>query len=118
MRLTTLCTLSFAALIAAMAAVPTPADAASKKRVVTRSTTVVATNRARTRITVQRRSFLDPGTMVLPGTDHSTDYVNPPGWSPMSVIENTAFYHRSPVPGPFELPSRANPWIWNSCPGC
>ena len=119
MRLMTLCTLSFVALLVAIAAVATPADAATKKRVVTRSTatTVVVASRPRARITVQRRSFLDPGTQVLPGTDHSTDYINPPGYSPMSVIENTAFYRRS-LPGPWDLPSGRNPWIWNSCPGC
>ena len=68
--------------------------------------------RARTRITVRRRSFLNPGTEVLPGDEKYTDYAIPPGYSATSVFENTAFSHRSPLPGPFDLPSRNNPVQW------
>jgi len=42
----------------------------------------------------------------------------PPGYSPTAVIDNTAFSHRSPLPGPFDLPSRRNPYPWNFCVGC
>ena len=72
----------------------------------------------RARITVQRRLFLDAGTYVVPGERKFTDYAIPPGYSPFSVIDNTAFAHRSPLPGPFDLPGRDNPWPWNYCLGC
>jgi hypothetical protein len=34
-----------------------------------------AQNRARTRITVQKRSYLDAGTVVKPGSMHYHDYI-------------------------------------------
>lgn len=72
----------------------------------------------RTRVTVQRRSFLDAGTHVIPGDRKFTDYANPPGYSPTSVIENRAGVYRGTLPGPFDLPGRDNPWPWNYCVGC
>ena len=42
------------------------------------------------RITVQRRSFLDAGTEVLPGQRKFLDYAFPPGYSPTSVIDYTS----------------------------
>jgi hypothetical protein len=72
----------------------------------------------RARITVQRRTFLDAGTHVIPGDRKFTDYAIPPTYSPYGVIENTAFYHRSPLPGPFTLPGRDNPYPWTPCLGC
>jgi hypothetical protein len=95
-----------------------PADAAQKKR--TATTTKKAAKKAppRARITVQRRSFLDAGTHVIPGDRKFTDYALPPGYSPTGVIENRAGIHRSPLPGPFDLPGRQNPWPWNWCVGC
>jgi hypothetical protein len=110
-----------AVIIAMVAFAGPPAEAAPKKKgVAARDTQVVVTGRARTRITVQRRSFLDGGTEVIPGDRKFTDYAFPPGHSPASNIgiENTAFYRRSPLPGPFDLPSRQNPWPWNWCVGC
>jgi hypothetical protein len=93
-----------------------PAEAAKrvvKKQRVTHVAQVQRhVQRPRTRITVQRRSFLDPGTEVLPGEEKSTDYVFPPGYSPTQVIDNTAFSHREPLPGPFDLPGRNNPYIY------
>jgi len=72
----------------------------------------------RARITVTRRTYLDAGTYVIPGDRKFTDYAVPPGHSPYGVIENTAFAHRSPLPGPFTLPGRDNPYPWNWCVGC
>jgi hypothetical protein len=104
----------FCAAVIAMTAFTGPtAEAAQKKRVVTQTKQrVVTTTRPRARITVRQRSFLDGGTEVLPGERKFTDYAFPPGYSPMSVIENTAGYHRSPLPGPFDLPGPNNPWPW------
>jgi hypothetical protein len=114
-----LCAAAFCAAVIAVTAVTSPAaEAAQKKRVVSQSRQRVVANPPRARITVQRRSFLDAGTEVLPGERKFTDYAIPPGYSPTSVIDNHAGNHRSPLPGPFDLPARDNPWPWNWCVGC
>jgi hypothetical protein len=103
-----------AVVIAMMAFAAPPADAATKKKsTVSNQSRVVTASRARTRIRVAPRSFLDGGTEVLPGDRKFTDYALPPGYSPTSAIDNTAFSRRSPLPGPFDLPSPRNPWPWN-----
>jgi len=87
-----------------------------KKRVISRGDTVVVmrdeNGRARTRIIVQRRSYLDPGTEVRPYTDSSFDYAVPPTHSPTYVIDKTAAGLGSPLHGPFDIPSKNNPWQW------
>jgi hypothetical protein len=74
----------------------------------------------RARITVTRRSYLDAGTYVIPGDRKFTDYAIPPGYSPTAVIDNRAgvYIDQSPLPGPFTLPGRDNPYPWNWCVGC
>jgi len=97
-----------------------PADAQTKRRTVvaadsgsTRYTEIGEDRRVRTRIVVQRRSFLDGGTEVLPGQRKFTDYVNPWGSSPLSVVENTQIGgQRFPLPGPLDLAGRGNPYIF------
>jgi hypothetical protein len=116
MRLTTVCSLAFAALVAAMAAAPAPADAAPKKqRVAARTDTVVA-GRPRARITVVKRSFLDPGTQVIPGTDPATLYVATPGQYPGDVLRYTTFDRmHDTLPGGFSAagpPRNGFPWNW------
>jgi len=120
MRLTIVALSGIAAATLAFAALP--ADAAPKKRttgvsqsdvnVSSQSRRRVRQTRPRTRITVRPRSFLDPGTDVLPGERKYLDYAISPTYSPMSVFDNTAFYHRSPLPGPFDLPGKNNPMQW------
>jgi hypothetical protein len=110
--------------VALTAGAPSEAIAeGQKKRTVTTKKAaakkVVAVKKApKARITVRRRSFLDAGTHVLPGDRKFTDYALPPGYSPTAVIENRAGLHRGPLPGPYDLPSRQNPWPWNWCVGC
>jgi hypothetical protein len=63
------------------------------------------------------RSFLDAGTEALPGERKFTDYAFPPGpySTPLATVTNTGGrvgWHNSPLPGPFELPSRYNPYGW------
>ena len=61
------------------------------------------------------RSFLDAGTEVLPGERKFTDYAFPPGYFPMGAVTNTGGkvgWDNSPLPGPFDLPSRSNPYGW------
>jgi len=78
-----------------------------------RITIIDENGRARTRITVKPRSFLDGGTEVLPGERKFTDYVRPPtymsgsayaSWDPVGT-------HRFPLPMPFELPGY-NPYAF------
>ncbi len=112
-----------AAAIAATAAVGfliAPASAAPhKKRVAyadSRGHTVFTSRdedgRRRTKIIIQKRSYLDPGTEVFPGENSDHKYAFSPNSRASSVLDNTAFgTNQSPLPGPFTLPSRNNPFL-------
>jgi hypothetical protein len=93
-----------------------PANAAPKKRTYsnydrTVSVTHDENGRTRTRIIIQKRSYLDPGTEPLPSERNTLDYVDTPTQRASSVLDNTAFGDRGTLPGPFTLPSRNNPWL-------
>ena len=47
------------------------------------------TGRTRTRVIIQRRSYLDPGTEVLPGSRRDHDYATSLGVRSTSVLNNT-----------------------------
>jgi hypothetical protein len=102
--------------IAAFAVDPAEAQTTTKKRYVTGQPTRVATaGRPKARITVAPRSFLDAGTEVLPGERKFTDYAFPPNYFPMGTVTNTGGkvgWDNSPLPGPFDLMSRRNPYGW------
>ena len=106
-----------AAFIGAMALMAAPADAQSTRRVYSnRDRTVVISRdengRTRTRIIIQKRSYLDPGTDPLPSERSALDYIDTPTQNPESPLDHTAFGNRqSPLPGPFTLPFPNNPWI-------
>jgi hypothetical protein len=90
---------------------------AKKEQNVTTTTRVVSAKRPRARVTVAPRSFLDAGTEVLPGERKFTDYAFPVGpySMPLSVVQSTGGrvgWHQSPLPAPFDLPSRNNPFGW------
>lgn len=106
------------ALVGAMALLAQPADAApnKKKRVVAGYGQTVFVSRdengrARTRIIVQKRSYLDPGTETFPGERGNYDYAWLPNQRASSVMENTTFIRPTALPGPWTLPFRDNPWI-------
>jgi hypothetical protein len=106
-----------AAVIAVTALAVPSADAATKKRYGYTTSRVASAERPRARIRVEPRSFLDGGTEVLPGERKFLDYAFPPGTSsmPFSSVTNTGGrvgWHQSPLPGPFDLPSRNNPFGW------
>jgi len=63
------------------------------------------------RVTVQKRSFLDAGTEVLPGQRKFTDYAYPPGYSPTAPIDFTSANIRGPLIGPWD-PTRRNFYPW------
>src|ERR1017187_8328303 len=106
------------AVTAAMALLAAPADAAPKKKRVidARGYTVFVSRdedgRTRTRIIIQKRSYLDPGTEVMPGDRNDHDYAILPTQSAIGVLDNTAFGgNQSALPGPFGLESKNNPWL-------
>ena len=114
MRLAPLVALSVAA--AALVAT-TPADA-QQRRVnrgdqTERITIIDENGRARTRITVRPRSFLDGGTEVRPGERKFMDYVRSPTYmngSPYAAWDPTGI-HYYPLPRQGDLPG-FNPFSW------
>ena len=105
---------------AAIGLMAAPAGAApQKKRVAyvdTRGHTVFTNRdedgRRRTRIIIQRRSYLDPGTEVFPGENSDHRYAWSPTHRATGVLDNTAFgSSQSPLPGPFTLPSKNTPFL-------
>jgi hypothetical protein len=112
------------AVIAATGLLALPALAAPKKsaaKVDLRGHTVFITRdedgKTHTRIIIQKRSYLDPGTETFPG--ENTGFTGGHSFSPTehatSVLDNTvaggAGYNASALPGPFTLPFKDNPWI-------
>ena len=114
MRLASVLALSAAAI--ALASLATPADAQGRRYVRDQSeriTIIDENGRARTRITVRPRSYLDGGTQVVPGERKFTDYAFPPtymngsaysSWDPTGI-------HRYPLPSPNYLPGY-NPYAF------
>jgi hypothetical protein len=117
MRLTHIAiALAFAGALGLAAA---PADAAPRhKRVYSnRDRTVVVTRdengRTRTRIIIQKRSYLDPGTTPLPSERSTLDYIQRPNQRADDALDNTAYggNNQTALPGPWTLPGKHNPWI-------
>jgi hypothetical protein len=68
--------------------------------------------RTRTRIIVQKRSYLDPGTEPLPSERNTLDYVQIPGQRADSVLNHTIHgSDRDRMFDPFDLPSSNNPFV-------
>jgi hypothetical protein len=112
MRVAPIIAVSAAALTLAALASPAEAQRRVARDQTERITIIDETGRARTRITVKPRSYLDGGTEVLPGERKFTDYASPPtymsgsayaSWDPLGT-------HRFPLPMPFELPGY-NPYV-------
>ena len=106
-------------LIAAAGLLALPAGAQQKhKRTVidSRGSTVFVSRdeagKTRTKIIIQKRSYLDPGTETFPGENAGNDYAGTPTGHATSVLDNTvAGSNQSALPGPFTLPSKNNPWM-------
>lgn len=68
------------------------------------------TAKKRTRIDITKRSYLDAGTVVKPGSKSYLDYALPPSWFYPGYGQGGAAGPgpitglRQPLPGPFELP--------------
>lgn len=86
-----------------------PAEAQRRQRVeyYTGDRVYTARTAPRSRITVQRRSYLDPGTEVLPGERKYTDYAIPPGYSAISTVLGPSFgWDRRPLNDYWDVPHR------------
>lgn len=107
------------AIVGALALLAAPADAAPKKKravYTNRGNTVYVSRdedgRTRTKIIVQRRSYLDPGTERFPGERSDHDYAQLPNQHAGSVLDNTAFGgSQSPLPNLWTLPGKNNPFM-------
>lgn len=68
--------------------------------------------RVRTKILVQKRSYLDGGTEVMPGDiqGHQTNFIDM-HQSPMSAVSNNNIVPGRPVTDPFFLPGKNNPYF-------
>jgi len=95
------------------------ADAAPRKKQVAYAqpgSTVVTSQdergRVRTKILVQKRSYLDGGTEVMPGDiqSHQTNFIDM-HQSPTSAISNNNIVPPRPINDPFFLPGKNNPYF-------
>jgi hypothetical protein len=68
--------------------------------------------RTRTKILVQKRSYLDGGTEVMPGDiqSHQTNFIDM-HQSPMSAVSNNNIVPGRPINDPFFLPGKNNPYF-------
>ena len=97
------------------------ADAAPRKRPVVYAqpgpgSTVVTSQdergRVRTKILVQKRSYLDGGTEVMPGDiqSHQTNFIDMQQ-NPRSAVSNDNIVPGRPINDPFFLPGKNNPYF-------
>ncbi len=106
--------------VGAVALLAAPADAAPKKKTETaldaRGHTLFTSTdedgRRRTRIIIQKRSYLDPGTERFPGENTGNTYALTPNHRPTGILDNTNFGgNQSALPNAWTLPGKNNPFI-------
>ncbi len=96
----------------ALAYLAAPAFAQSNRNGNTVFTTRGEDGRTRTRIIIQKRSYLDPGTEVLPGSRNDQGYAFSPNQRPTSVLDNTVFGgNQSALPDGFSLLGKNGPFL-------
>ena len=107
-----------AAVTATVAFTAAPADAQGRRYYrgdrTERITFIDENGRARTRITVRPRSYLDGGTEVIPGERKFMDYAQPSTYmqsSPSAAYDPTGS-RRFPLPMPFDLPGYSPYSYW------
>jgi hypothetical protein len=68
--------------------------------------------RVRTKILVQKRSYLDGGTEVMPGDiqSHQTNFIDMQQ-NPRSAVSNDNIVPGRPINDPFFLPGKNNPYF-------
>jgi hypothetical protein len=105
--------------LAAAALVAGPADAAPKKKPVVyanRDHTVFTSTdedgKRRTRIIIQKRSYLDPGTESFTGERSVHEYAQLPNQRASGVLDNTVFGgNRTSLPNLWTIPLKDSPWL-------
>ncbi len=110
---------AFACIVtAAVVALPAHAQqSTTRQRVYSNRNHTVFTSRdengrTHTKIIVQKRSYLDPGTEPLPSEHNTLDYVQIPGQRADFTQRNTSSYSdRGRMFDPFDLPSKNNPFV-------
>ena len=114
MRLASILAVSVAALTIGALANPAEAQRRVYRDQTERITIIDENGRARTRITVKPRSYLDGGTEVLPGERKFMDYAQAPtyGWLAPTSSWDPLGIHRYPLPMPFELPGYSPYSYW------
>jgi hypothetical protein len=72
---------------------------------------VAVANRPPARVTVRRRSYLDPGTETRTHAEHYQDYAFPPGNPSFTADRNNPLINwtRMPFPDCFDLPGFCQP---------
>ena len=114
MRLASILAVSVAALTIGALASPAEAQRRFYRDQTERITVIDENGRARTRLTVKPRSYLDGGTEVLPGERKFMDYAQAPtyGWLAPTSSWDPLGIHRYPLPMPFELPGYSPYSYW------
>lgn len=106
--------LGAAAFAVAYAGFSTPAEAQQRNRSASdqQSRYIYYGQRPRTRITVRRRSFLDPGSETKPFAQHYHDYATSPSYTIFpgyfDYSTSPGSWSRNPLPGLYDVPG------WNS----
>ena len=112
---TATCAVTCATAVALMT-LSTPADAQSTQRKYGNQNRTVVVSRGedgktRTRVIIEKRSYLDPGKEVLPGSRHDLDYAQNPNHRAMGVLDNTVGgANQTALPGPWDS-GRNGPWL-------
>jgi len=117
MRLKFVATAIVAATALSLLAATANAETKKKQRVVAGNGHTVFVSRdedgrTRTRIIIQKRSYLDPGTEQFPGETSVHNYAWSPNHHADSVLDNTAFgSNQTALPTLWTLPLKTNPFI-------
>lgn len=109
--------LAAAVLYAAGAFSPAQAAPRRNQAAANQPGTVVVTRdengRTRTKVLVQKRSYLDGGTEVMPGDNVDSFRSSFMRGQPSGITQNTAFDRPGWWSDPFFLPGKNNPYPWS-----
>ena len=117
MRLSRTSLVAGAIAVAGLMAAPASAQQPQRQRVYSnRDSTVYVTRdedgKKRTKIIVQKRSYLDPGTEPLPSERNTLDYVQNPNQRADAVLNGTIHSSdRGRMFNSWDLPSLNNPFV-------
>jgi hypothetical protein len=116
MRLLALAVAAALAMGAASGANAAPREKRAQRVDAAQPGTVVTTRdengRTRTKILVQKRSYLDGGTEVMPGENVDSFRSSFMRGRPAGITTNTPFDRPDPLTDPFFLPGKNSPFPW------